>query len=77
MEATNRIKIAMSSEDERIRDADLANARLTLGLTLADYNNSRLYSENNAAGQLRRKECAWAIEQTIAITYQLENDLSA
>lgn len=77
MQATKRIKIAMSSEDEKIRDADLANARQTLDVALADYNNSRLYSENNAAGQLRRKECAWAIEQTIALTYQLQNDLSA
>lgn len=68
LQATNRIKIAISSEDLSVRDADLANARQTLDLALADYNNPRLLSETCAAGQLRRLECAWAIEQTIALT---------
>jgi len=77
LQATNRIKIAMSSEDVSIRDADLANARQTLDLALADYNNPRLFSEISAPGQLRRMECAWAIEQTIALTYQLQNQLTA
>lgn len=76
LQATNRIKIAMSSEDVSIRDADLANARQILDMALADYNNPRLFSEISAAGQLRRKECAWAIEQTIALTYQLQNQLA-
>jgi hypothetical protein len=75
LQATNRIKIAMSSDDLSIRDSDLANSRQTLDLALADYNNPRLFSEISAAGQLRRKECAWAIEQTIALTYQLQNQL--
>jgi hypothetical protein len=75
LQATNRIKIAMSSDDLSIRDSDLANSRQTLDLALADYSNPRLFSEISAAGQLRRKECAWAIEQTIALTYQLQNQL--
>lgn len=77
VQATNRIKIAISSEDLSVRDADLANARQTLDLALADYNNPRLFSEISAAGQLRRMECAWAIEQTIALTYQLQNQPAA
>jgi hypothetical protein len=77
LQATNRIKIGMSSEDLSIRDADLANARQTLDLALADYNNPRLFSEISAAGQLRRMECAWAIEQIIALTYQLQNQPAA
>ena len=77
LQATNRIKIAISSEDLSVRDADLANARQTLDLALADYNDPRLFSEISAPGQLRRMECAWAIEQTIAITYQLQNQPTA
>ncbi len=33
--------------------------------------------ETCAAGYLRRVECAWAIDQTIAITYQLQNEPAA
>jgi|SRR6478672_3027418 len=77
LEATNLMKIAMSCEDVSIRNADLANARQTLSEALADYNNPRLLSETSAAGQLRRLECAWAIEQTIALSYQLQNEPAA
>jgi hypothetical protein len=44
---------------------------------LANYNNPNLLSETCAAGQMRRLECAWAIEQTIILTYQLQNELIA
>lgn len=77
LEATKRMEIAMSCEDVSIRDADLANARQTLDLALADYNNPRLFSETSAAGKLRRMECAWAIEQAIALTYQFQNQPAA
>jgi len=76
-EATKLMKIAMSCEDASIRNADLANARQTLSEALADYNNPRLLSETSAAGQLRRRECAWAIDQTIALSYQLQNEPAA
>jgi hypothetical protein len=77
LEATKLMKIAMSCEDVSIRNADLANARQMLAEALADYNNPRLLSETCAAGQLRRLECAWAIEQTIALSYQLQNEPAA
>jgi hypothetical protein len=77
LEATKLMKIAMSCEDVSIRNADLANARQTLSEALADYNNPRLLSETSAAGQLRRLECAWAIDQTIALSYQLQNQSAA
>jgi hypothetical protein len=41
---------------------------------LADYNNPQLFIHTNSAGQLRRKECAWIIDQTITITYQLQGE---
>jgi hypothetical protein len=77
LEATKLMKIAMSCEDASIRNTDLANARQTLSEALADYNNPRLLSETCAAGQLRRYECAWAIDQTIALSYQLQNEQAA
>ena len=77
IEATKLIKTAMSCSDINIRNSDLANARQMLGEALADYSNPHLLSETSAAGQLRRLECAWAIEQTIALTYQLQNESTA
>ena len=56
---------------------ELANARQTLGEALANYNNPDLLSEICAAGQLRRLECAWAIEQAMILTYQLQNEPTA
>ncbi|MBD1902785.1 hypothetical protein NDI44_11830 [Trichocoleus sp. DQ-A3] len=77
LEATKLMKTAMCCEDMSIRTADLANARQIIVEALADYNNPRLLSETCAAGQLRRMECAWAIEQTIVLTYQLQNQPAA
>ncbi|MBW4548216.1 MAG: hypothetical protein KME25_27800 [Symplocastrum torsivum CPER-KK1] len=77
LEATKLMKIAISCEDVSIRNADLANARQMLAEALADYNNPRLLSETSAAGQLRRLECGWAIDQTIALSYQLQNESAA
>ncbi|MEQ8996351.1 MAG: hypothetical protein RID53_07575 [Coleofasciculus sp. B1-GNL1-01] len=77
LEATKLMKTAISCEDVSIKNADLANARQMLSEALADYNNPRLLSETCAAGQLRRHECAWAIDQTIALSYQQQNELAA
>ncbi len=48
-----------------------------MGEALANYNNPNLLSETCSAGQLRRLECAWAIEQAIILTYQLQNEPTA
>jgi len=77
LEATKLMKTAMSCEDLSVRNATLANAQLILVEALADYNNPQLLSETSAAGQLRRLECAWAIEQTVALSYQLQNEPAA
>jgi hypothetical protein len=77
LEATKLMKTAMSCEDMSIRNATLANAQLMLAGALADYNNPQLLSETSAAGQLRRLECAWAIDQTIILSFQLQNQLAA
>jgi hypothetical protein len=77
LEATKLMKTAMSIQDLSARKVELANARQTLGEALASYNNPHLLSETSAAGQLRRMECAWAIEQTIVLTYQLQDEPAA
>lgn len=77
IEATKIIKTATQFQDIDNRKIELANARQTLGEALANYNNPDLLSETCAAGQLRRLECAWAIEQTIIMTYQLQNEPTA
>lgn len=77
LEATKLMKTAMSCQDLSVRNNTLANAQLILVEALADYNNPQLFSKTCAAGQLRRLECAWAIDQTIALTYQLQNEPAA
>ncbi len=77
LSAVKLMKTAMSIQDLNARSIELANARQTLGEALADYNNPQLLSKTCAAGQLRRLECVWAVEQTIALTYQLQNELAA
>ncbi|MBD2005779.1 MULTISPECIES: hypothetical protein [Cyanophyceae] len=77
LEAAKLIEIAMCCEDRSIRTATLANAQLMLAEAVADYSNPHLVSETCASGQLRRMECAWAIEQAIALTYQLQNQPAA
>lgn len=77
LEATKLIKVAMTCEDISVRNADLANARQILFVALGDYNNPHFLSDTCAAGKLRRLECTWAIEQTIILSYQLQNELAA
>jgi hypothetical protein len=77
LEATRQMKITMLCEDLNIRNVGLANIRQTLTHALADYKNPHLLPEANAVTELRRAECIWAIEQTIAVTYQLQNQPEA
>ena len=77
VEANKLIQTSVYIQDINARKVELANARQTLGEALAIYNNPRLLSETCAAGKLRRMECAWAIEQAIAIAYQLQNEFPA
>lgn len=77
IEATKLMKTAMLIQDLSAIKIELANSRQTLGEALAIYNNPHLLSETCAAGQLRRLECAWVIEQTIVLSYQLQDESGA
>jgi hypothetical protein len=72
-EALNLIRTAQLIEDLSTRNITLGNAQLLLANALADYNDPHLLEATSAAGHLRRVECAWAIEQTMALTFQLQN----
>ena len=67
------LKDALKLPDINLRNSGISAARGMLYEALADYNNPRLFQETSPVGQLRRKECAWAIDQAITTTYQLQD----
>lgn len=67
------LKDALKLPDINLINAGISTARGMLFQALADYNNPLLFQETCLAGQLRRKECAWAIDQAITTTYQLQD----
>ncbi|WP_068816262.1 hypothetical protein [Phormidesmis priestleyi] len=73
-EATKLVRLGLECQNVNARDNYLANAVQTMSESLAIYNDPRLLPEMNAAGKLRRFECAWTIEQTIALVFQLHNE---
>lgn len=77
LEATKLIKIATSIQDINARNIELSNARQTLSESLAIYNSPHILSETSTAGQLRRYECSWVIEQAIVLTYYLQGESKA
>lgn len=74
-QALQRMRSALKLQDLSRRNAEIDAARGMMFEALADYRNSQLLEETCAAGQLRRFECAWAIDQAIIATYQLQNEL--
>ncbi|MBD2128399.1 hypothetical protein NDI39_19135 [Microcoleus sp. ZQ-A2] len=76
-QALQRLRSAMNLQDANRRNAEIDAARGMLFEALADYTNSQLLEETCSAGQLRRLECAWVIDQTIIATYQVQNEFVA
>ncbi|WP_373528917.1 hypothetical protein [Nostoc sp.] len=77
IQAMSCFRSAMQLQDFSLRNAGIDSVRGMLFAALADYSNPHLLEETCAAGQLRRLECAWAIEQVIVATYQVQNEVSA
>ena len=73
-EATKLVGLALECQNVNARDNYLADAVQTMSESLAIYNDPSLLPEMDAAGKLRRFECAWKIEQTIALVFQLQNE---
>ncbi len=76
-QALHRFQMALKLQDINRRNAEIDAARGMLFQALADYTNPHLLEETCAAGQLRRLECAWAIDQSIIATYQVQNKFAA
>ncbi len=76
-QAIQRMRSALQLQDINRRNAEIDAARGMLFEALADYKNPQLLAETCAAGQLRRLECSWAIEQSIIGTYQVQNEFDA
>jgi tetratricopeptide (TPR) repeat protein len=70
IEALRRLKDALIVDDIEMRNSIIIQCQGMLHNALASYNNPELCKNNSAPGSLRRKECSWAIEQTIALSYQ-------
>jgi hypothetical protein len=76
-QALYRLRSAMQIQDTSRRNAEIDGARGMLFQALADYDNRELLEVTCSAGQLRRLECAWAIDQAIVATYQMQNEPAA
>lgn len=75
--ALNRLQTALTLGDMGRRNDEITAVRDMLFGALADYTNDDLMTGTSPAAYLRRRECAWAIEQAIAMTFELQGEYSA
>lgn len=75
--ALNRLRTTLTLQNNQYRGDEISAARGMLFAALADYDNDQLMAGVCPAGFLRRRECVWAIEQAIAMTYQMQGEFSA
>jgi hypothetical protein len=75
--AIKGMRSALLLKDIDLRKDEIVEVRGMLSKALATYRNPHLLAETCAAGQLRRLECSWAIEQSIIGTYQVQNEFGA
>ena len=71
IQAVNWLRNTLMLTQTTDRNAAIVGVQGMLFKALADYNNPQIYKDICAAGKLRRLECAWAIDQTITLTYEL------
>ncbi|WP_235018625.1 hypothetical protein [Tolypothrix sp. NIES-4075] len=71
IEAVNWLRNTLMLTQTTDRNAALVGVEGMLRKAIADYNNPQIYKDICSAGRLRRLECAWAIDQTITLTYEL------
>jgi uncharacterized protein YdaT len=75
--AMNRLQSAVMMSDLSLRDHEIMAARDMMFKALADYSNNQLMEGVGAVAYIRRRECVWAIEQAIAMTYQMQGQWNA
>ncbi len=72
------LKNILEIQDSHSRLSNLATIYGNLTQVLADYKNPQIYSQNtNAPGRLRRHECAWQMEQAVAMTFIWQGEFGA
>ncbi|EAZ91531.1 hypothetical protein [Crocosphaera chwakensis] len=71
--ALDYLKDSCKLSDISQRSKNITDVRAMLINALKTYSNTELLKNINVPGELRRKECSWAIHQTITITYQLQD----
>ncbi|HEY9626113.1 MAG TPA: hypothetical protein V6C84_02320 [Coleofasciculaceae cyanobacterium] len=76
-EAVRLVKTALVCTEMSTRNDTLTAALNLLTHALSAYNSAELCIDTSAAGLLRRMECVWAIEQMIALIYQLRGEPGA
>lgn len=72
IQAINCLRDAVKLQDVNRRNVQIDLAKGMLFEALADYDNPQMLEGTCTPGLLRRRECAWAIEQAIAMSYQLQ-----
>ncbi|QQE63551.1 hypothetical protein GFS31_02180 [Leptolyngbya sp. BL0902] len=75
--ALSRLQTALTIKDIGRRNDEITASRNMLFDALADYSNDQLLEGISPAAYLRRRECVWAIEQAIAMTFQIQSDFPA
>lgn len=75
--AMNRLQSSVIVSDLCLRNDEITAARNMMFQALSDYDNHQLMEGVCAAAYIRRRECVWAIEQAIAMTYQMQGAWSA
>lgn len=75
--ALRRLESAVIVRDSALRKDEITAARSMMMKALADYDNGQIMSGIGAAAYVRRRECVWAIEQAIAMTYQMQGEWQA
>jgi len=76
-EAVRLVKTALVCTELSARNDTLMAALNLLTDALSIYNSPELFVDATAIGLLRRLECVWAIEQMIALIYQLRGEPGA
>lgn len=72
------LKNILEIQDSHSRLSNLVNIYGTLNQALADYKNPQIYNQNtNAPGRLRRYECAWQMEQAMAMIFIWKGEFGA
>lgn len=72
--AMERFHSAIKLSDANLRNSQINGALDMLYKALADYDSNHLMEGTCSAGQLRRQECVWTIEQAITTIFQFQGE---